>query len=234
MSTPKLNTPYWNRLLANGHLIDFTPEEMAKMKISLRHHSGFYREKANPFFAAHRVSEDKYVYYLISGRMMINGAKLNGIQLNRYTILDGTLDEAREEAIKRHAKYSAMAVRKKRHVQMFYPVGGGDAIRVVDHLMTPGGKSDPNYEPLMSVLLDAYAQASSGKGAERHANGKDFIKQDLVSITQLTGIGGPIYQAIKKLVEGRALPNDKARKEFLGAIVYIAGAVVAMDKTGSS
>lgn len=89
---------------------------------------------------------------------------------------------------------------------------------------------NPNYDLLMSALMDAYQQAASGKGSERHGFGLNFEDQDLLAITSLQGLGFPLGQAIKKLCEGRRLDRDLARKEFLGAIVYIAGAIVWLDK----
>lgn len=222
---------FTKRLEANGHLINFVPEEMSKMTISRRHNSGYYRERSNPFFAAQRWAENDYRFFLISGRMMLNGAKARGMKLNRYTQIDGSLEEARAEAIKRYAVFKAMEIRKKRGLIQYYAPASGLAV-TPDILFEKGKepKQDPSYEPLMSVLMDAYAQAAHGKGSERHANGKDFLDQDLLTITDVTGINGPFYQAIKKLMEGRNLPTKKARAEFLGAIVYIAGAIAWMDK----
>lgn len=89
---------------------------------------------------------------------------------------------------------------------------------------------NPNYDALMSILMDAYQQAASGKGADRHGYGLNFEDQDMIAVTDRVGLGFPLGQAIKKLSEGRRLDKASARKEFLGAMVYIAGAILWMDK----
>lgn len=87
---------------------------------------------------------------------------------------------------------------------------------------------------LQFVLDLAYAQAMRGKGAERHAYGaqEPFEDQLICEMDKrLDGNGaGPLYQAVKKIYESRRLPPDKAREELLGAINYIAAAIlVGMD-----
>jgi hypothetical protein len=89
------------------------------------------------------------------------------------------------------------------------------------------------YEKLMGVLMDAYSQASTGKGEERHAAGRPFDEQDIMLIMDRVGTGFAIGQAIKKLVEGGRLKDpEKLRQEWLGAIVYIAGAILWKDQGG--
>lgn len=107
-----------------------------------------------------------------------------------------------------------------------------------DILKPRPNEEHPQYERLMSVLLDAYAQATSGKGVERHQGseegdgGVSFEKQDMMKVMERVGQGFALGQAIKKIVEGNRLPWRKAREEFLGAIVYVAGAVVHGDRKG--
>lgn len=95
----------------------------------------------------------------------------------------------------------------------------------------------PGYYELESVLCAAYAQASGGKGAERHAAGDPFVDQPIMSIGRLLkSADGEAYQAIKKLREGLRMHmmgnSDAAIREFLGAINYIAAValLVAEDK----
>jgi len=84
------------------------------------------------------------------------------------------------------------------------------------------------YESLRAVLQDAFEQAASGKGRERHARGNAFDKQHMQTISDLLDTDrGMAFQAIKKLTEALDLPTPEAReKELLGAINYIAGIVV--------
>lgn len=91
--------------------------------------------------------------------------------------------------------------------------------------------SVPGYERLAGVLQRAYDQAASGKGKERHASdGVAFEHQPMSAINQNLGsIDGFLYQAAKKAQEARRLPVGRAQAELLGAINYLAGAVIALD-----
>lgn len=89
----------------------------------------------------------------------------------------------------------------------------------------------PGYETLAGVLRQAYAQAADGKGKERHADGNAFDEQPMTTINAMLGsVDGFLYQAIKKTVESKRLPKDRAVAELLGAINYLAGAVIALEK----
>jgi hypothetical protein len=50
------------------------------------------------------------------------------------------------------------------------------------------------------------------------------------AICDLVGDGFALGQAIKKIQESQRLPHEAAEKELLGAIVYVAGAVVHLRK----
>lgn len=91
--------------------------------------------------------------------------------------------------------------------------------------------SAPGYEKLAEVLQRAFEQASAGKGKERHASdGVPFEDQPMSSINRTLGsIDGFLYQASKKAAEARRLPTGRAQAELLGAINYLAGAVIALD-----
>jgi len=96
--------------------------------------------------------------------------------------------------------------------------------------LTPDdGMNTPGYEPLAAVLQRAYEQAAGGKGKERHAQGKPFLEQPMQELISLYGLGFALGQAGKKAQESQRLPRDKAVHELLGAIVYLAGAVVALE-----
>lgn len=84
------------------------------------------------------------------------------------------------------------------------------------------------YESLGLALGEAVAQASRGKGADRHAEkGEPFSDQLIMSIPKRLGEGGECFclgQALKKICESRRLPPGRARAELLGAINYLAAA----------
>jgi hypothetical protein len=99
------------------------------------------------------------------------------------------------------------------------------------HLPTTG-----SYGTLAEVLYRAYLQAADGKGKERHAvDGVAFEDQPMATINrQLGSIDGFIYQAHKKSLEAKRLSNDAAQRELLGAINYLAGAVIALRSWAGS
>lgn len=87
------------------------------------------------------------------------------------------------------------------------------------------------YEKLADVLNRALLQASQGKGRERHASGDTpFEEQPMATINrQLGSVHGFIYQAHKKSLEAMRLPAGRDVAELLGAINYLAGAVIALE-----
>jgi len=88
-----------------------------------------------------------------------------------------------------------------------------------------------DYESLAAVLNRAFDQAANGKGAERHAVSLPFDEQPMQSISSLVGSHtGLLYQAIKKTQESVRLPHDRAIAELLGAINYLAGAIIYLEK----
>ena len=93
-----------------------------------------------------------------------------------------------------------------------------------------GNPEDFNYRSLRDVLDRAYEQASSGKGAVRHGQDKPFDEQPMQKLIDLYGVGFALGQAGKKSQESMRLDNDAAIRELLGAINYIAGAIIHMEK----
>lgn len=87
----------------------------------------------------------------------------------------------------------------------------------------------PGYESLADVLRRAYEQAAVGKGQERHAQGEPFHRQVMQDGARRFGVGGLLFQAFKKSEESQRLQQDKAIAELLGAINYLAGAVIAIE-----
>ena len=85
------------------------------------------------------------------------------------------------------------------------------------------------YYPLFAVLTDALDQAQVGKGEERHGNGLSFMEQPILTITRAVGLGFPLGQAMKKIQECQRMDADAAKRELLGAINYLAAAVLFFD-----
>lgn len=88
------------------------------------------------------------------------------------------------------------------------------------------------YQSLKDVLAEAVTQASQGKGSERHdPNGEAFEDQQIVQFGEWMGSNHfNVGQACKKSIESCRLPPDRARKELLGAINYLAAAVLVLDR----
>ena len=84
------------------------------------------------------------------------------------------------------------------------------------------------YTELHNVLMEALCQAQYGKGKERHACGKPFLKQPMMEIGRMVGPGYMIGQAMKKAQESMRLPLHAAVAECFGAINYLAGAVLLL------
>lgn len=97
------------------------------------------------------------------------------------------------------------------------------------------GMAADGYESLAMVLDEALAQASHGKGRERHSRGEPFDEQPMQVISELLGTEkGMAFQAIKKLREGLELPTfEQKKRELLGAINYIAGILIYLEKKES-
>ena len=86
------------------------------------------------------------------------------------------------------------------------------------------------YNDLFVVLQQALWQAQDGKGAERHGNGLPFTEQPALTITRAVGIGFPLGQAMKKIQECQRMDDDAAKRELLGAINYLAAAILSFEK----
>ena len=98
--------------------------------------------------------------------------------------------------------------------------------------------NDAMYAPLRRVLMSAYNHAAVGKGRERHANGGDFLSQDIMAIARVHGIGFQTGQAEKKVRESHGIMErgdyNAARAELLGAINYLAAAYLLMEEKESN
>jgi len=94
-----------------------------------------------------------------------------------------------------------------------------------------GRRALPGYEPLAEVLDRALEQAQAGKGNERHANGLPFLEQPImVEQRQQKGTGFTVGQARKKALESMGLPPERAVRELLGAINYLAAGVLWLEE----
>ena len=87
---------------------------------------------------------------------------------------------------------------------------------------------DEDYRSLAGILVEAYTQAQSGKGKERHANDLPFADQPMQAISHLLDSDkGMAYQACKKIVEATNMQSLPAfEREILGAINYLAGMII--------
>lgn len=90
--------------------------------------------------------------------------------------------------------------------------------------------ASPAYAPLAAILQEAYDQAATGKGKERHANDRPFIDQPILEIGRMCGPGFDTGQSIKKQQEAMGMlargEDDAAIRELLGAINYAAAAII--------
>lgn len=88
-----------------------------------------------------------------------------------------------------------------------------------------------DYAALDAVLARAWQQAACGKGAERHGQSKSFTEQPMQTISDLLNTqSGMLYQAMKKIQESTRMDRDAAVRELLGAVNYIAGAIIWLEK----
>lgn len=95
---------------------------------------------------------------------------------------------------------------------------------------TPAPMTVSGYETLANVLHRAYDQAAVGKGVQRHAAaGEPFHKQVMQIGAAKFGVGALLFQAFKKSEESQRLDHERGVAELLGAICYLAGAVIAME-----
>jgi hypothetical protein len=89
------------------------------------------------------------------------------------------------------------------------------------------------YGSLQNVLDEAFKQAAEGKGKERHAN-DDKYEDQIMFIIEKLDLGFMRSQAIKKIIESKRLidigKKEQAVTDLLGAINYIAGKIIEVEK----
>lgn len=111
--------------------------------------------------------------------------------------------------------------------------------------MPMGFVPEEGFESLFNILKEAHDQAAFGKGKERHGQGLPYAAQPMQTISfMLRGSQGLLWQAMKKIQEANGKLDDArvsgdreeignakrfARRELLGAINYLAGALIYED-----
>ena len=87
------------------------------------------------------------------------------------------------------------------------------------------------FSDLRKTLDGAFEQAASGKGAERHGNGKPWREQPIFKIAEKHGTGFLSGQAAKKLEESLGLPTKEAKiRELRGVINYVAALIQMIEE----
>lgn len=91
--------------------------------------------------------------------------------------------------------------------------------------------TNARYKSLGDVLWRAFDQAAYGKGAQRHGQELPFDSQPMLTISRMIGANtGLVYQAMKKAQESTRMEKDAAVRELLGAINYLAGAIIILEE----
>ena len=97
---------------------------------------------------------------------------------------------------------------------------------------------EPDSWPLVECTLETLRQVTRGKGRERHQRGRDFIDQPILVIPALLGgdigLGGLLYQAMKKCEEASGLPHERRIAELRGAVIYTLAAILHVQRTGDA
>lgn len=97
------------------------------------------------------------------------------------------------------------------------------------------------YAAVRRILSEAHDQAATGKGRRCHAGFADeplaFEDQPMQTLAQAmnsqcrrAGLGGLVFQAMKKANESLGKDGKRAKAELLGAIIYLAGAVLLLEQ----
>lgn len=88
---------------------------------------------------------------------------------------------------------------------------------------------DLKYLLLWNTLRDAWEQAAKGKGKDRHQKDDEpFEDQPICAFARRVGLGYPLGQAMKKIDEAARMEPEAAVREILGAINYLAAAVIVL------
>lgn len=83
------------------------------------------------------------------------------------------------------------------------------------------------YQSLMQVFEEAVNQAALGKGKDRHARENEpFEDQVICEVARRLSTDYDLGQAVKKIYESKRLGGELGISELLGAINYIAAAII--------
>lgn len=103
---------------------------------------------------------------------------------------------------------------------------------LVSALMTHLGISpgDPDTWIVIETALECVRQVTQGKGKERHQRGRGFKDQPILVIPRMlggdVGLGGLLYQAIKKAEESVGMEPTRRVAELRGAVIYLLAAII--------
>lgn len=209
--------------------VEFTEEAIAKLPVS-KNHMDFWHDTKQPHLTLRKMAKDKPAEFIYRYPPAVRAAYMSllGSRLPTYhKIGQVSLEIARKQAEEILAETRAVEGRWRR-TQSDIPAGR-DLLKEPLDLNKPPVEN-PDYERLMNTLMEAYQQATEGKGKERHARGLSFEDQDMLQLLRRAGIGFGIGQACKKALAAQHLKMGPARAELLGAIVYLAGTVIYLDE----
>ena len=92
-------------------------------------------------------------------------------------------------------------------------------------------KTAKQYDSLTQILSEALNHASQGKGHVRHGSDEPFENQVSCEITQRLSkspVAYPLGQAVKKIYETTVLDKNAQIHELLGAINFLAIAIICL------
>ncbi len=207
----------------------FTEEFLKELPVGSTH-MDFWYDTEQPYLMARRVKADAPVTFHVNRSQYQRAAytAIYGQDPGRYaTIGPVGLAVAREASAKMWAE---MQLIRTRYENMSGPIPDATGDDPEGILKDKAPVEDPNYDKLMDVMMEAFNQARHGKGNAVHGTGLHFEDQDMLAVMDRVGKDFALGQAIKKITEGRRKNMLDARKEFLGAMVYVAGAIIWMDK----
>lgn len=97
---------------------------------------------------------------------------------------------------------------------------------IVDLIKLAHSRTDPtthlDEELYRSYLDTAYHQLTKGKGDQRHGNGSGMHVYKVMKTLGQLGLGFPLGQAVKKVLEADKRDAPVAVHELLGAVNYVA------------
>jgi len=87
--------------------------------------------------------------------------------------------------------------------------------------------------PLYEAFDDAVKQATKGKGVRHGGEATPFMEQPIMQVSKHTGVGGLIFQMVKKAQEACGKDDQESfERELLGALVYGGAAYLYVKKHG--